>query len=179
MKNEIQIVYKRVDKLRAYENNPRNNDNAVAAVAASINEFGFKVPIVIDAAGVIIAGHTRVRAAEQLGLQVVPCIVADDLSDAQIKAFRLADNKVGELAGWDFAKLDAEMAQLQELGFDMAAFGFETDDSDADPQKEREDLSDKVNAVYEVIVECNDEFEQEEIFTRLCGEGLQCRVLTL
>lgn len=173
------IVEKQLQELRAYENNPRNNDGAVAAVAASIREFGFKVPIVIDAAGVIIAGHTRAKAAEQLGLQVVPCIVADDLSDEQIKAFRLADNKVGELASWDFAKLDAEMEQLQEMGFDMAAFGFESDDSETDAQKEREDLSDKVNAIYEVIVECADEFEQEEVFTRLCGEGLQCRVLTL
>lgn len=173
------IVEKQLHELRAYENNPRNNDGAVAAVAASIYEFGFKVPIVIDAAGVIIAGHTRAKAAEQLGLQVVPCIVADDLNAEQSKAFRLADNKVGELADWDFDKLDAEMAQLQEMGFYMAAFGFETDDSEADAQKEREDLSDKVNAIYEVIVECSDEFEQEEIFTRLCGEGLQCRVLTL
>ena len=173
------IVYKALNELREYENNPRKNDAAVAAVAASIKEFGFKVPIVIDAADVIIAGHTRARAAEKLGLEVVPCIVADDLTEAQIKAFRLADNKTGELAEWDFTKLEQEMAQLQEMGFDMAAFGFETDDSEADTQKEREDLSDKVNAIYEVIVECNDEFEQEEIFTRLSGEGLQCRVLTL
>lgn len=179
MQNEMKIVYKQLVELQEYGNNPRNNDGAVAAVAASIKEFGFKVPIVIDAAGVIIAGHTRAKAAAQLGLATVPCIVADDLSAEQIKAFRLADNKVSELASWDFGKLDAEMAQLQEMGFDMAAFGFESDDSESDTPKEREDLSDKVNAIYEVIVECNDEFEQEEIFTRLSGEGLQCRVLTL
>lgn len=173
------IVYKRIDELREYVNNPRNNDNAVAAVAASIKEFGFKVPIVVDAAGVIIAGHTRAKAAAQLGLQAVPCIVADDLTEEQIRAFRLADNKTAELAEWDFDKLNAELEMLSEM--DMAAFGFDTSegDGDDDAQTEREDLSDKVNAIYEVIVECADEFEQEEIFTRLSGEGLQCRVLTL
>lgn len=174
---ETIIVYKRLDDLREYENNPRNNDGAVAAVAASIKEFGFKVPIVVDAAGVIIAGHTRAKAAEQLGLQSVPCIVADDLTDEQIRAFRLADNKTAELAEWDFDKLDAELEQLAEM--DMTAFGFKESESEDDTPTERDDLSDKVNAIYEVIVECNDEFEQEEIFTRLSGEGLQCRVLTL
>lgn len=174
---ETKIVYKRLDDLREYENNPRNNDGAVAAVATSIKEFGFKVPIVVDSAGVIIAGHTRAKAAAQLGLQSVPCIVADDLTESQIRAFRLADNKTAELADWDFGKLDAELEQLAEM--DMAVFGFKKSDSEDDAPKERDDLSDKVNAIYEVIVECNDEFEQEEVFTRLSGEGLQCRVLTL
>lgn len=175
---KIDIVYKNVDELREYKNNPRNNDKAVAAVAASIELAGFKVPIVIDGNGVIVAGHTRLKAAKQLGMQTVPCIVADDLTDEQIRAFRLADNKVGELAGWDFDKLEAELEQLREL--DMTAFGFEdADDEDDDSPKEREDLSSKVAAVYEVIVECADEYEQEEVFTRLIGEGLQCRVLTL
>lgn len=175
---QIAIVYKSVDELREYENNPRNNDKAVAAVAASIELAGFKVPIVIDGNGVIVAGHTRLKAAKQLGMQSVPCIIADDLTDEQIRAFRLADNKVSELAGWDFDKLEAELAQLREL--DMSAFGFDdADDEDDDSPKEREDLSSKVAAVYEVIVECADEYEQEEVFTRLIGEGLQCRVLTL
>lgn len=116
------IIEKHLDELREYENNPRNNENAVAAVAASIKEFGFKVPIVIDKDGVIIAGHTRAKAAAMLGLQTVPCIVADDLTDEQIRAFRLADNKTGELAGWDFEKLEAELAELSAM--DMSAFGF-------------------------------------------------------
>ena len=173
----MEIVDKKLDELREYENNPRNNANAVAAVAASIKEFGFKNPIVIDAAGVIIAGHTRAKAAAQLGLASVPCIIADDLTEDQIRAFRLADNKTGELAEWDFEKLEFELEQLREM--DMAAFGFTLDDEQTDEAKEREDLSAKVNAIYEVIVECSDEYEQEEIFTRLNGEGLQCRVLTL
>lgn len=114
-----------IEQLREYENNPRNNDNAVAAVAASIEQFGFLVPIVIDGTGVIIAGHTRLKAAKQLGLSVVPVVVADDLTEEQIRAYRLADNKTSELSAWDFGKLDAELAVLAETGFDMEQFGFE------------------------------------------------------
>ena len=99
----MEIVYKSIDELTPYENNPRHNENAVAAVAASIKEFNFKVPLVIDTNGVVVAGHTRLLAARQLGLSAVPCIVADDLTDEQIRAFRLADNKTAELAGWNFS----------------------------------------------------------------------------
>lgn len=127
----MKIIEKRIEELREYENNPRHNDAAVDAVAESIKQFGFKVPIVIDTDGVIIAGHTRRKAAKKLGLEVVPCIVADDLTPEQIKAFRLADNKTGELASWDFEKLEAELAALSEI--DMSAFGFVmNDDIDID-----------------------------------------------
>lgn len=117
----MKIIDKKLSELTPYANNPRLNDGAVDAVAASIKAFGFKVPIVIDADGVIVAGHTRLKAAQKLGLKTVPCIVADDLTPEQVKAFRLADNKVGELAEWDFEKLDLE---LEELDFDMTPFGF-------------------------------------------------------
>ena len=116
-----------ISQLHEYENNPRNNDGAVDAVAASIEEFGFKVPIIIDSENIIVAGHTRLKAAKKLGLDTVPCIVADDLTPEQIKAFRLADNKTGELAGWDFAKLEEELSGISEQ-FDMTAFGFAAED---------------------------------------------------
>ena len=103
------IIEKSVKDLKAYENNPRNNDNAVEAVANSIREFGFKVPVIIDGDGVIVAGHTRVRAAEMLGLKTIPCVIADDLTPEQIKAFRIADNKTAELAAWDMEKLEQEL----------------------------------------------------------------------
>ncbi len=102
----------KIEDLQPYENNPRINDNAVEAVAASIKEFGFKVPIIVDKNNVIVAGHTRLKAAQKLGLQEVPVIVADDLTEDQIKAFRLADNKVAEAAQWDFAKLEQELASI-------------------------------------------------------------------
>lgn len=117
----MEIIEKRLNELTPYKNNPRKNDQAVDAVAASIKAFGFKVPIVIDRDGVIVCGHTRAKAAKKLKLESVPCVVADDLTEEQIKAFRLADNKVGELAEWDFEMLDFE---LSDLDFDMGDFGF-------------------------------------------------------
>ncbi len=111
-----------LNELKAYKNNPRRiSEEAINAVANSIKNFGFKVPVVVDKDNVIVAGHTRVKAAEKLGLTEVPCIVADDLTSEQIKAFRLADNKTSELSGWDFEKLDLE---LEEIDFDMSEFGF-------------------------------------------------------
>lgn len=172
----MKIIDVAITSLKEYENNPRNNDKSVEKVAASIREFGFKVPIVIDKNNVIVCGHTRVRAAKRLKLDVVPCIVADDLTPEQIRAFRLADNKTSEFSDWDIEKLDAELAALD---FDMTLFGFEDGTSKDKSTTERKDLSDAVSEVYEVIVECADENEQEEIFNRLQGEGLQCRVLTL
>ncbi|HGM8965131.1 TPA: ParB N-terminal domain-containing protein, partial [Streptococcus pyogenes] len=100
------FVDKKLSEITPYKNNPRNNDEAVGPVAESIKEFGFKVPIVVDKNGEIINGHTRYKAAQKLGLETVPVIVADDLSEEQIKAFRLADNKVGEIAVWDLDLLN-------------------------------------------------------------------------
>ena len=116
-----------LNSLIEYENNPRDNDAAVDAVAASIKEFGFKVPIVVDSNLVIVAGHTRLKAARKLGLTEVPCLIADDLTDEQIKAFRLADNKTAELATWDLSKLEEE---LFDIDMDMLQFGFEDLESD-------------------------------------------------
>lgn len=106
-----------------YENNPRNNDEAVEPVMNSIKQFGFKVPIVIDKDNIIVAGHTRYKAAKKMGLKKVPCIVADDLTDEQVKAFRLADNKVSEIATWDFNVLELELSNIEEI--DMSDFSFE------------------------------------------------------
>ena len=125
------IEQRPIEAVRPYPNNPRNNKKAVAAVAASIKEFGFKVPIVVDTAGVIITGHTRREAAISLGMKTVPVIVADDLTEAQSRAFRLADNKVSEFSEWDEDALAEELAQLDEaaLGIDMADIGFEMEDA--------------------------------------------------
>ena len=122
MSNEMNIVYKSLTELKPYEKNPRRNDAAVDYVAKSIDEFGFRVPIVIDKNNVIIAGHTRYKAAEKLNLDTVPCVVADDLTDKQIKAYRLADNKVAEMAGWDYNLLGDELDELSD--FNMQDFGF-------------------------------------------------------
>ena len=118
----MEIIMKNVDEIRPYANNPRRNDKAVEKVAESIKLFGFKQPIVIDREGVIIAGHTRLLAAKKLKMKQVPCIAADDLSPEQVRAYRLADNKVAEFSEWDFDLLDEELLNLQEI--DMTAFGF-------------------------------------------------------
>ncbi|WP_298625610.1 ParB N-terminal domain-containing protein [uncultured Senegalimassilia sp.] len=120
---KTKVTYMDVDSLIPYANNPRLNDNAVDAVAASIKEFGFKVPIVVDGENVIINGHTRLKAAHKLGLKQVPVIVADDLTPAQVKAFRLADNKTSEFAEWDMDKLDIELDSIADI--DMGDFGFD------------------------------------------------------
>ena len=120
---KTKVTYMDVDSLIPYANNPRLNDNAVDAVAASIKEFGFKVPIVVDGENVIINGHTRLKAAHKLGLKQVPVIVADDLTPAQAKAFRLADNKTAELAQWDMGKLDIELDSIADI--DLGDFGFD------------------------------------------------------
>lgn len=121
----MDIINKNVDELIPYVNNPRENDDAVDAVASSIKNFGFKVPIVIDSKNEIVNGHTRLKAAKKLGMKEVPTIVADDLTDEQIKAFRLADNKVGELAEWNEDALAIELEELDNLDFNMSDFGFE------------------------------------------------------
>ena len=122
----MNIIEKRIDEIIPYEKNPRRNDKAVQYVVNSIKEFGFKVPIVIDKDNTIICGHTRWKAAKRLKMQTVPCILADDLSEEQVKAFRLADNKVAEIADWDVPLLDMEFADLKDF-FDFSDFGFDFD----------------------------------------------------
>ena len=121
----MQIIEKQIADIKPYENNPRNNEAAIQYVANSIKDFGFKVPIVIDKNGTIITGHTRVLAAKKLGMKTIPCILADDLTPEQVKAFRLADNKVSEMADWNGAKLEKELDSLGNLDWDMSSFGFD------------------------------------------------------
>ncbi len=131
-------------KLIPYENNPRNNDAAVQYVANSIREFGFKVPLVIDRNNVVVTGHTRLKAAELLGLEMVPCIKADDLSDEQVKAFRIADNSVSDVAEWDLDKLNIELEELTDFNMDDFALGeldltIDTEGIEPDIEQELED----------------------------------------
>lgn len=122
MDNKLNIVYKKISELKEYDKNPRKNDKAVEAVANSIQSFGFKVPIIIEPDGTIVAGHTRVKASKKLGIDEVPCIIASDLSPDQLKAFRIADNKTAELADWD---LDLLVEELKGIEMDMEQFGFD------------------------------------------------------
>jgi len=179
----MQIISKKIDEVFPYDNNPRRNDEAVPYVAQSIKEFGFKVPLVIDKDGVIVSGHTRLKAAKSLGLKEVPCVVADDLTEEQIKAFRLADNKVGEIATWDFEKLSIELDELEDI--EMQDFGFYVagDDDDFenifDQQEEKEEEEQeetKEDEDYKVIVKLTTKEEADELMKELLEEGYECEV---
>lgn len=166
-----------VNEIIPYENNPRKNDEAVELVAASIREFGFKVPIVVDRNNVIVAGHTRLKAAAKLGLQSVPVIRADDLTDEQVKAFRLADNKVSEASEWDIEKLNKELSEIE--GIDMESFGFYIPDEDEFEDPEENPYSQKTNIPqYEPtgenpeLSELVDETKTNELLDAINASGL-------
>lgn len=124
------IEYINIGEIIPYVNNPRHNEAAIDKVASSIKEFGFNSPIILDKENVIIAGHTRYKAAQKLKLETVPCVYADDLTKAQVKAYRLADNKVSEYAEWDNELLTAELEQLKELEYSLDLTGFEDWETD-------------------------------------------------
>lgn len=124
MSYKLKVQYWPIDDVHPYPNNPRNNDDAVEYVANSIREFGWQQPLVVDTDGTIIAGHTRLKAAKRLGMETVPVVVADNLTPAQVNAYRLADNKVAEAATWDMEALAVELEGL-EVDFDMTMFDFD------------------------------------------------------
>ncbi len=138
----MQVKTVSIDKIKPYENNPRNNDDAVDAVANSIKEFGWQQPIVVDNGGVIIAGHTRYKAAKQLKLKEVPIVVADNLTKEQVNAYRLADNKSGELATWDDDELQEELDKI--LDIDMTDFGFDLETELEDDEVIDDDYEEEV-----------------------------------
>lgn len=178
---------KKVEEIIPYVNNPRKNDKAVEAVASSIKNFGFKVPIVIDSLNEIINGHTRLKAAKKLGLKEVPCIIAKDLTEEQIKAFRLADNKVAEIAEWDFELLEAEIGLLnmdmEQFGFDMDDFDFEDGDKVQEDDYEievPEEPKSKLGDIYQLgrhRVMCGDSTNKNHI-KKLVGEQMVDMYLT-
>lgn len=182
MENERQpeIIIKGIDEISPYEKNPRRNDEAVKFVAASIERFGFKQPIVIDRDGIIVAGHTRYKAAKKLKLKAVPCIVADDLTDEEIKAYRLADNKVAEKSEWDYDLLPDE---LQGIGMDMTVFGFEEEEQPEEELEAEEDGYDeeipeepktKPGDIYKLgnhILMCGDSTSSKDVEKLMNGES--------
>ena len=179
---KIQVIYKGVDELIPYINNPRLNDDAVDAVASSIKNFGFKNPIIIDSDNEIINGHTRLKAAKKLGLDTVPVIIADDLTEAQKKAFRIADNKVSELADWDFKALQCELEELESLEFDMIDFGFDDIEQKIDDDIDSEKSNTEMKIIQDetvIVIKCENESILENTFLKLQKEGYDCQLLTL
>lgn len=157
----MKIIDININELKPYEKNPRNNDIAVEYVIESIKKFGFKVPIVIDINDTIVAGHTRYKAAKQLQFKTVPCIVADDLTDEQVKAFRLADNKVSEFSQWDFDLLELEIDNIFDI--DMKDFGFDVD-LDVEECKNSADFNHIDSLLNDVGISTGGGFKIEAIF---------------
>ena len=168
----MQVVDKQVNDLIPYENNPRNNNEAIPEVAKSIESFGFKVPIIVDRNNIVIAGHTRLEAAKMIGIETVPCIVADDLTDEQVRAFRIADNKVSEKATWNFDLLSVELESLYKDGFDVQLTGFEFKDISFGDVLEINELGEKSNNIDYILKIGNKKVlmtkeEHEELLDRL------------
>lgn len=158
--SELKIEYIKTSELIPYANNPRHNDDAVDYVINSIREFGFKVPIVVDKDKTVVAGHTRLKAAKKIGMKEVPCIIADNLTEQQIQAFRLADNKASELATWDMDLLDLELDGITDI--DMGDFGFEFDDAFSLDDIEENNSTENPKADNDRSMQ-NDAFENQEI----------------
>lgn len=180
----MQVQSMKISEVKPYPNNPRNNDDGVEAVANSIKEFGWQQPIVVDKDNVIIVGHTRYKAAKKLGMDKVPVVVASNLSDEQVRAYRLADNKTGELTDWDMGLLDDELADIADI--DMSDFGFDLDLDDDEVEVQEDDFDDKIpeepksklGQIYQLgrhRLMCGDSTNPEMV-KKLVG-GVQCDLL--
>lgn len=182
----MNIIYQPIGAIKPYKNNPRSNDGAVPFVAESIKEYGFRVPILVDKDMVVIAGHTRLKAAIQLGLTELPCITAEDLTPAQVKAYRLMDNKASEKSKWNEELLAQEFEALADEGFDLTKTAFEqfeidsiTDalfDDDDDYNDEPEEPSEAedhlpANERFSMIICCQSEEEKDAVKTILGIKG--------
>lgn len=183
----VKIIELKTSDLKDYENNPRNNDAAVDKVAESIKEFGFKNPIIVDKNNVIVCGHTRKKAAEKLGIDVVPCIIADDLTEDQIKAFRLVDNKTAEYAEWDFSKLEEE---LKNIEMDLSNYDFSELENQIEPEISDDDfIEEDVNVTIPYTQKgdiyllgdhklmCGDSTNEEDV-DKLCGDDVADMIFT-
>lgn len=166
----MQIIEKNIDALKEYENNPRNNAAAVDKVAESIREFGFNVPIIIDKDNVIVAGHTRKKAAKKLGIQKVPCVLVDHLTPEQVKAFRLADNRVAEYATWDFQKLDLELQGLDTMPMEMFGFGTGSDTTGEEREPEQmeniQSEQEEQDRIFEERMRAGEDMEEDEEYQK-------------
>ena len=178
----MKIEYKDINDLIPYVNNTRtHSEEQINQIASSIKEFGFTNPVLIDEQGGIIAGHGRIMGAKKLNMLEVPTIVLSNLSEAQKKAYIIADNKISLNAGWDEDLLKLELMSLDEMGFDYSNLGFDFDFDIEDISEENEiNLKDEeYKEKFSIIIDCDSELHQEEIFYNLTNQGLKCRVQSL
>ena len=182
--DNMEVFMRRIEDIVPYEYNPRDNDEAAEVVAESIKEFGFQNPIILDENDVVICGHARLKAAMLLGLEEVPCIAVTDLTPAQVRAFRIADNKTAEIAGWDYDALCREFQELSEMDFDLNLTGFnefeqtEYGQPDAVPERPdrkefkeyQEEADSEVLQSFNIVINCQSEQEKAEL-AKIIHEG--------
>lgn len=172
---ELNIVYKPIKELKPYKKNAKKHSKEqVEQIANSIKEFGFTQPVIIDKHNSVVAGHGRILGAKKAGLKQVPTVCLEDLTEEQIKAYRLVDNKLNE-SEWDFSLLDEELGVLSE-DIDMDLFGFDTDISDEELEKKKIEF--EIKEKYEVHIICKDEKQMEQVYNKTKGMGIDCKLVS-
>lgn len=172
---ELNIVYKNIKELKPYKKNAKkHNKEQVEQIANSIKEFGFTQPVIIDKNNCVVAGHGRILGAKKAGLKQVPTVCLEDLTEEQIKAYRLVDNKLNE-SEWDYSLLDDELENLTE-DIDMDLFGFEMDEQQEKETKKKVEF--EIKEKYEVHIICKDEKQMEQVYNNVKGYGQECRLVS-
>jgi ParB-like chromosome segregation protein Spo0J len=169
------LEYWSIDKLIPYARNPRKNDHAVDQIAAAIREFGFRVPLLAKSDGTLVDGHLRLKAAQKLELKEVPVLLADDMTDIQIKAFRLSVNRMAELAEWDNELLKLEFEEIKLEGFDLELAGFDSEFLNT-KEPERDEIEPNLINEFLLIVELENENEQQTLFESLQQQGYKVKI---
>ena len=172
---ELNIIYKNIKELKPYKKNAKKHDKKqVEQIANSIKEFGFTQPVIIDKNNCVVAGHGRILGAKKAGLKQVPTVTLEELTEEQIKAYRLVDNKLNE-SEWDFSLLDEELEDL--VGdMDMDLFGFEFDEIEEEKQKKKVEF--EIKEKYEVHIICKDEKQMEQVYNKTKGMGIDCKLVS-
>lgn len=172
---ELNIVYKPIKELKPYKKNAKKHSKEqVEQIANSIKEFGFTQPVIIDKHNSVVAGHGRILGAKKAGLKQVPTVCLEDLTEEQIKAYRLVDNKLNE-SEWDYSLLDEELENLTE-DIDMDLFGFELGEQQEKETKKKVEF--EIKEKYEVHIICKDEKQMEQVFNQVKGYGQECKLVS-
>ena len=174
---QLNIVYKSIKQLKPYKKNAKKHPKEqIEQIANSIKEFGFTQPVIIDSNNCVVAGHGRILAAKKAGLKQVPTVMLEDLTEEQIKAYRLVDNKLNE-SDWDWELADEELIQLLESDIDMTLFGFDDIMSDEEQEKKKK-VEFEIKEKYEVHIICKDEKQMEEVYNKTKGMGIDCKLVS-
>lgn len=174
---KLNIVYRQIKDLKPYKKNAKkHNKEQVEWIANSIKEFGFTQPVIVDKNNEVVAGHGRILGAKKAGLKSVPTVCLEELTEEQIKAYRLVDNKLNE-SEWDYSLLDEELENLTE-DIDMDLFGFEMEEQQDDETENKKKVEFEIKEKYEVHIICKDEKQMEQVFNKVKGYGQECKLVS-